>query len=77
MSKLWQNVTDVNQLVDTFTVGKDREMDNQMAAFDVLGSLAHTKMLQTIGLLSSEDLDLIQQELKAIYAEIQNGGFAI
>ena len=77
MSKLWQKVTDVNQLVDTFTVGKDRELDNQMAAFDVLGSLAHTHMLQTIGLLSLEDLDLIQRELKAIYAEIQNDDFAI
>ena len=77
MSKLWQKVTDVNQLVDAFTVGKDRELDNQMAAFDVLGSLAHTKMLQTIGLLSSEDLALVQRELKTIYKEIESGDFTI
>ncbi len=77
MSKLWQKVTDVNQLVDTFTVGKDRELDNQMAAFDVLGSLAHTKMLQTIGLLNSTELDLVQRELKVIYKQIQEGNFAI
>jgi argininosuccinate lyase len=77
MSKLWQKTTDVNQLVDQFTVGKDRELDNQMAAFDVLGSLAHTRMLQTVGLLSAEDLKLIQQELKALYRQIQHGDFMI
>jgi argininosuccinate lyase len=77
MSKLWQKETDSNQLVDQFTVGKDRELDNQMAAFDVLGSLAHTKMLETIDLLSSEDLDVIQKELKAIYRQIEAGDFAI
>ncbi|RYE22135.1 MAG: argininosuccinate lyase [Sphingobacteriales bacterium] len=49
MSKLWQKTTNVNELVENFTVGRDREFDSQMAAFDVLGSLAHTKMLQSIG----------------------------
>ncbi|NCD71305.1 argininosuccinate lyase [Mucilaginibacter agri] len=77
MSKLWQKEIDSNQLVDQFTVGKDRELDNQMAAFDVLGSLAHTKMLETIGLLSTEDLEVIQKELKAIYREVEAGDFAI
>ena len=48
-----------------------------MAAFDVLGSLAHTKMLQTIGLLNSTELDLVQRELKVIYKQIQEGNFAI
>ncbi|WDF56606.1 argininosuccinate lyase [Mucilaginibacter sp. KACC 22063] len=77
MSKLWQKDTDVNQLVDQFTVGKDRELDNQMAAFDVLGSLAHTRMLNTIGLLEDEDLEKVQQELKTIYQQVQNGDFLI
>ncbi|QQL48668.1 argininosuccinate lyase [Mucilaginibacter ginkgonis] len=77
MSKLWQKATDVNQLVDAFTVGKDRELDSQMAAFDVLGSLAHTRMLQSIGLLNSDDLEVVQKELKAIYKEIESGDFAI
>ena len=77
MSKLWQKTTNVNQLVDTFTVGRDRELDREMAAFDVLGSLAHTTMLETIGLMSAEDLSLVQQELKAIYADIQNNDFTI
>jgi argininosuccinate lyase len=56
MSKLWQKTTNVNQLVENFTVGRDREFDAQMAAFDVLGSLAHTRMLHSVGLLSQEDL---------------------
>jgi len=77
MSKIWQKNTDSNQLVDAFTVGRDRELDRQMAAFDVLGSLAHTQMLETIGLLSREDLDLVQHELKNLYREIEQGNFTI
>lgn len=77
MSKLWQKETDVNQLVDQFTVGKDRELDSQMAAFDVLGSLAHTRMLNTIGLLEDADLELVQRELKDIYKQVQQGDFII
>ncbi|MBD1367087.1 argininosuccinate lyase [Mucilaginibacter sp. ZT4R22] len=77
MSKLWQKTTNVNQLVENFTVGRDRVLDREMAAFDVLGSLAHTTMLESIGLMSAEDLSLVQQELKAIYADIQNNNFTI
>lgn len=77
MSKLWQKTTNVNQLVETFTVGRDRELDREMAAFDVLGSLAHTTMLQSIGLMDAEDLALVQKELKAIYADIQKDNFII
>jgi argininosuccinate lyase len=77
MSKLWQKSTDVNALVENFTVGRDREFDEQMAAFDVLGSLAHTQMLQSIGLMSADDLQLVQQELKKIYKDIEDGKFTI
>jgi len=77
MSKLWQKTTNVNQLVETFTVGRDRELDREMAAFDVLGSLAHTQMLQSIGLMGADDLALVQKELKAIYADITNNNFTI
>jgi argininosuccinate lyase len=77
MSKLWQKTTNVNKLVENFTVGRDRELDRQMAAFDVLGSLAHTTMLQSIGLMEMEDLVLVQQELKSIYADIENNNFEI
>ncbi|WP_158828208.1 argininosuccinate lyase [Mucilaginibacter lacusdianchii] len=77
MSKLWQKTTNVDELVESFTVGRDREFDRQMAAFDVLGSLAHTQMLQTIGLLNDDDLQLVQRELKSIYRDIENNNFEI
>ena len=75
MSKLWQKTTNVNQLVENFTVGRDTEFDAQMAAFDVLGSLAHTRMLESIGLMSGSDLILVQAELKNIYKNIEAGDF--
>lgn len=75
--KIWQKNTDVNKFVETFTVGKDRELDLQMAKFDVLGSLAHTQMLETINLLTADELKTVQQELKNIYAEIEAGNFTI
>jgi len=77
MSKIWQKSVTVNELVETFTVGRDREFDLQMAAFDVLGSLAHTQMLQSIGLMSANDLQLVQQELKKIYRDIEQHNFTI
>jgi len=75
--KLWQKDKQVEKSVETFTVGKDRELDAEMAAFDVLGSLAHTRMLESINLLSKEDLNTVQKELKAIYKEIEIGDFLI
>jgi len=75
--KIWQKNIDVNKGIETFTVGQDRELDLQMAAFDVLGSLAHVEMLESIGLLSREELERIQVELKNIYAEIEAGKFVI
>ncbi|GAB2976186.1 argininosuccinate lyase [Mucilaginibacter puniceus] len=77
MSKLWQKTTNVNELVENFTVGRDTEFDHQMAAFDVLGSLAHTQMLQSIGLMSADELQQVQRELKNIYADIEKGDFTI
>jgi len=75
--KLWQKDIPVKQEVEQFTVGKDRELDMLLAPFDVLGSLAHTSMLQSINLLSAEDLEVIQRELKNIYREIEKGEFLI
>ncbi len=75
--KLWQKDKTVETSVEIFTVGKDRELDEQLAAFDVLGSLAHTRMLASIGLLRREELNGIQKELKTIYREIQAGKFRI
>lgn len=75
--KLWQKETSTNNLVEAFTVGQDREMDLFLASFDVLGSLAHTKMLNSIGLLPDKELVAVQQELKNIYKEIADGKFTI
>jgi len=75
--KIWQKKIEVNKGIETFTVGKDRELDLEMAAFDVLGSLAHVEMLASIDLLSSEELAQVKAALKVIYVEIQEGKFTI
>ena len=66
--KLWQKegVSTAEQ-IERFTVGRDREMDLHLAPFDVLGNLAHAQMLETIGLLSTDELGLLTDQLKAIY----------
>jgi argininosuccinate lyase len=75
--KIWQKNIDVNKDIETFTVGQDRELDLEMATFDVLGSLAHVEMLESIGLLTAAELQSIQSALKQIYKEIQSGEFII
>ncbi len=75
--KLWQKNIDDNKEVDRFTVGQDRRMDLLLAEADVLGSLAHTRMLESIGLLGKEELEAVQRELKAIYRRIRAGEFTI
>lgn len=75
--KLWQkNIGSVKE-VETFTVGKDKELDMYLAPFDVLGSLAHIQMLQTINLLTSEELIVLQKGLKEIYKDIEAGKFKL
>ena len=75
--KLWQkNITSLKE-VEEFTVGNDREMDMYLAAFDVLGSLAHIEMLESVGLLPKDDLQKLQAELKNIYSSIQKGEFKL
>jgi len=75
--KLWQKDKASLKEVETFTVGKDREMDLYLAASDVLGSLAHTEMLESVGLLSKDELAQLQTELKSIYQKIQEGKFEL
>jgi argininosuccinate lyase len=75
--KLWQKNTDVKKEIEQFTVGRDPEFDMQLAAFDVLGSLAHTRMLEQVGLLEKEDLKALQMEMKNIYRRIEAGDFEI
>jgi argininosuccinate lyase len=75
--KLWQKSSCATAEVDRFTVGRDREMDLYLAEADVLGSLAHTRMLASIGLLTEEELADVQRELKSIYKEMEAGDFRI
>jgi argininosuccinate lyase len=75
--KLWQKNTESLKEVETFTVGKDRELDLYLAPFDVLGSLAHTRMLESIGLLTATELAELQKELKKICKDIDDGKFSL
>lgn len=76
-SKLWEKSTEVNKEIEQFTVGKDRELDLYLAKHDILGSMAHITMLQSIGLLTAEELDVLLEELKAIYQKAELGEFVI
>lgn len=76
--KLWQKENTVtSEKIERFTVGRDREMDLHLAEFDVLGNIAHATMLETIGLLTADDLAALKSELKTIYGQIQQGEFVI
>ena len=75
--KLWDKGADMNKLIEAFTIGKDPELDMHLTAFDILGSIAHSKMLQSIGLLTGEELSLITDELKNIYKEAEKGRIII
>ncbi|MFA8436070.1 MAG: argininosuccinate lyase [Marinifilaceae bacterium] len=75
--KLWDKGIQVDKKIEQFTVGMDRELDLQLAAFDILGSLAHIEMLESIGLLEKKELKMIQEELRKIYSSIKNETFVI
>jgi len=75
--KLWQKDKSSLKEVEKFTVGKDQEMDLLLAPFDVLGSLAHITMLESIGLLEKKELETLRAELKNIYKRIEGGEFKV
>ena len=75
--KLWEKNVQVDQEVDRFTVGKDREMDLYLAKYDVLGSMAHITMLERIGLLTAEELQTLLAALREIYKVADSGKFVI
>ncbi len=75
--KLWEKNVKVDAGIDLFTVGRDREMDLYLARYDILGSIAHITMLESIGLLTREELDKLTQELRNIYAIAEKGNFLI
>ncbi len=76
-NKLWEKNFEVNKEIERFTVGRDREMDMYLAKYDVLGSMAHITMLESIGLLGKEELRLLLDELRNIYRTCERGEFVI
>lgn len=75
--KLWKKNTDVDREVEKFTVGRDREMDLYLAKVDVLGSMAHITMLESIGLITANELSQLLAELRKIYQQADSGDFQI
>jgi argininosuccinate lyase len=75
--KLWQKDKTSLKEVEKFTTGNDRDMDLYLAAFDVIGSLAHIAMLQSIGLLEKKEFDILSAELKRIYKKISDNDFRL
>ena len=75
--KLWEKNFEVNKEIERFTVGRDREMDLYLAKYDVLGSMAHITMLESIGLLEKDELTQLLAELKNIYQLAERGEFVI
>lgn len=76
-NKLWEKSTSVDTDVEAYTVGRDREMDLYLAPFDVLGSMAHIRMLQSINLLTADELAALTAALRDIFNDIADGKFAI
>ena len=76
-SKLWEKNFSVNEEIERFTVGRDRELDIYLAKYDVLGSMAHITMLESIGLMQKDELQQLLVELKNIYNECVQGTFVI
>ncbi len=76
-TKLWDKGFDTNALVEDYTVGNDQELDMRLAKYDVQGSLAHIRMLKTIGLLTAEELQVLVRGLEQIACEIEAGDFRI
>lgn len=75
--KLWEKNFEVNREIERFTVGRDRELDLYLAKYDVLGSMAHITMLESIGLLAKEELEPLLAELRNIYRVCERGEFRI
>lgn len=75
--KLWQKEGEINKEIERFTVGKDRELDLLLAKHDITGTLAHITMLESIDLLTAEELKVLIAELRILYAEVSEGDFQI
>ena len=77
MSTLWSKGTQATDLVEDFTVGNDRILDMRLARYDVQGSMAHIRMLESIGLLTSDELETLTAGLQQILSEIEAGTFIL
>ena len=77
MAKLWDKGFEIQDKIERFTIGRDREMDLYLAEADVLGSMAHITMLESIGLLQTDELKQLLAELRNIHTEIKKGEFVI
>lgn len=75
--KLWSKGFEINKEIERFTVGRDREMDLYLAKYDVMGSMAHITMLNSIGLIADDELPVLLNELRKIYAICEKGEFVI
>ena len=75
--KLWTKNVQMTEEIERFTVGRDREMDLYLAKYDVLGSMAHITMLESIGLLEADELKALLAELRNIYSQAEQGKFVI
>ena len=75
--KLWQKNYDVDKAIEAFTVGRDRELDQELARYDIQGSLAHITMLESIGLLTSDELSTLTGALRRLYQKVEDGNFVI
>jgi argininosuccinate lyase len=75
--KLWEKGTTVNEAIEKFTVGRDRELDVYLAPYDILGSMAHITMLQTVGLIEKDELPVLLDALKKLYRQAADGNFVI
>ena len=77
MATLWSKGTKASDMVEDFTVGNDRILDMELAKYDVIGSKAHIRMLESIGLLTAEELDILTKALDEILGEIEAGNFVL
>ncbi|WP_291861026.1 argininosuccinate lyase [Marinilabilia sp.] len=75
--KLWDKGTDTDKKIESFTIGKDRELDLFLAPFDIMGTMAHSIMLGEVGLLEKEDVKVLMPELKRLYKNALDGDFVI
>ena len=77
MDNIWTKSVHMTDEIEKFTIGRDREMDLYLAKYDVLGSMAHITMLESIGLLTKDELNMLLHELRSIYSDVESGRFEI